>query len=127
MVRKKTRAYKVKWMNHFIEEAEKELALYNKTKKEIYFRQAGNKLYNAHIYFLEAHYNVEIRSHPQLRKYSLMMIQEDPEFNDLKANVNSLHGWFYEGVDDDLGINISANKAVSLLKKFKSKYLYNIR
>ena len=92
---------KKRQMDKFIKVSREEIKKYNKTKDVIYLRQAGNKLYNAHIYYLEMKFGKELKSHNEVIFKGRELSKEDKKFKQLRRNVMSLHKWFYEGPEDE--------------------------
>lgn len=109
-------------MAKYIKQARKEASEFNKTKSSIFLEQAGNKLYNAHIYLMEAYYDIEIKSNNDVRRFAHMFGGMDSTFKQLRRDVLAYHRWFYEGAEDDMEMYRMMQDTFRLFTGVRRKY-----
>jgi len=113
---------KIKLMSKYIKQAKHEASKFRKTKNPIYLEQAGNKLYNAHIYLLEACFKKEIKSSNDVRKFAHVLGLKDCNFKQLRRDVLAYHRWFYEGVEDNQEMYRMMQDTFKLFTKVRKRY-----
>jgi hypothetical protein len=116
--------FKIKQMSKFLKEARHELFLYRKSRRYIYLQQAGEKIYNAYIYLLEALSGEEISSHNQVDRIAKKMYDEKRNEDILKLGdiAGVLHIFFYEGRGSLFFYERNVRKALKLFSEVRRKY-----
>lgn len=114
---------KTRIMDSFVSRSKEEEKKFRKTGKIIYLQQAGNKLYNAHIYMLEALERIEIRNNATVYEIGSMWAKKDKNIWQLRRNVFALHKWFYEGIADAEIADEITRETFVLFSKVKKKRL----
>ena len=109
-------------MANYIKQARKEANEFIKTRDPIFLEQAGNKLYNAHIYLMEAYYGIEIKSNSDVRRFAHTLGGMDSAFKQLRRDVLAYHRWFYEGAEDDMEMHRMMRDTFKLFTEVRRKY-----
>ena len=108
------KAQRLSRMRKYIRQSKAEAVKYRKTRKLIFLEQASEKVYNAFILLLEAKYDVNIRSHADVSRYTRM--SGDHDIIRLGSVANSLHKYFYES-GSEFFIQRNLSEAWGLFKK----------
>lgn len=107
---------KSKDINRFVSHAEREIDRFDRTSDITHLQQAGNKLYNAHNYFVEKTIGDELRDRKDLILSGRQMSDINPVFKQIRRNVFAFHKWFYEGVEDAREARDMMKETVHLMK-----------
>jgi hypothetical protein len=103
-------------IQRFIVHAEREIAMFDKTKDITYLQEAGNKLYNAHIHFIEKSVGKDLRDNRSVREEGRRLADVSPVFRQVYQNVLSFHRWFYEGIEDSVYVRNMMIETIHYLK-----------
>lgn len=106
----------------FVSNARLELKKYLKTKKEIYLQQASEKVWGAYTLLIEHKTHREIRSHPEIRSESRILIHQNKLSKKLYDNASILHSYYYEGrIFEDVVVRM-VKDSILLIKKELRRY-----
>ena len=106
---------------NFLELAKKEIERYDKTGNYYYLHQAGNKLYNAHIYLIELIKGQEVISNRQVIELGRTIAKRNKLFNKIRFNVLAFHKWFYEGTEDEREAKNRMQQTIKDMEKLLNK------
>lgn len=120
-----SKAEKVRHMAEFLRLAREERRQYERTRNLAYLQQAGNKLWNAYIFMLEAVTGVEITAGGMNYIRNIALATRDKDIKALYYDVMPLHIYYYE--PGYLGVEEVLTKMRRAYKRFaKIRKRYNL-
>ena len=112
-------------MAEFLRLAREERRQYERTRNLAYLQQAGNKLWNAYIFMLEAVTGVEITAGGMNYIRNIALATRDKDIKALYYDVMPLHIYYYE--PGYLGVEEVLTKMRRAYKRFaKIRKRYNL-